>query len=57
VPEVLTIFRHCKADVWAEQLKERYFAEALVHLEDIAVLSKRKELLKELAAFLIERQH
>jgi geranylgeranyl diphosphate synthase type II len=57
VADVLTIFHDCKVDTWAEQLKERYLGEALKHLEDIAVVSKRKEPLKELAAFLIQRQH
>ena len=57
VDEVLTIFKDCKVDAWAEELKEKYLAEALKHLDDIAVLSKRKEPLKELATFLIQRQH
>lgn len=57
VDEVLTIFRDSKVDEWAEELKEKYLAEALKHLDDIAVLSKRKEPLKELASFLIQRQH
>ena len=57
VDEVLTIFRDCKVDAWAEELKEKYLAESLKHLDDIAVLSVRKEPLKELAGFLIQRQH
>lgn len=57
VDDVLHIFRDCKVDVWAERLKETYLAEALKHLDDVAVLSKRKEPLKELATFLIQRQH
>jgi geranylgeranyl diphosphate synthase type II len=57
VDEVLTIFRDCKVDAWAEQLKEHYLNESLKHLDDIAVLSKRKTPLKELASFLIQRQH
>lgn len=57
VDEVLTIFRDCKVDAWAEQLKEKYLNESLKHLDDVAVLSKRKEPLKELASFLIQRQH
>ena len=57
VDEVLTIFRDCKVDAWAEQLKEKYLAEALKHLDDVAVLSSRKEPLKQLASFLIQRQH
>ena len=57
VEEVLTIFRDCKVDQWAERLKEEYLLQALKHLDDIAVLSKRKEPLKELATFLIQRQY
>jgi len=57
VDEVLTIFRDCKVDAWAEELKEKYLNESLKHLDDVAVLSKRKEPLKELANFLIQRQH
>jgi geranylgeranyl diphosphate synthase type II len=57
VENVLNIFRDCKVDVWAERLKESYLSEALKHLDDVAVISKRKEPLKELATFLIQRQH
>ncbi len=57
VDEVLTIFKDCKVDAWAAELKEKYLTEALKHLDDIAVLSKRKIQLKELAEFLIQRQH
>lgn len=57
VAEVLSIFHDSGVDAWADKLKEKYFAEALVHLDDVAVVSKRKEPLKELAAFLIQRQH
>lgn len=57
VEKVLTIFKNCGVDIWAKQLKEKYFDTALNHLEDIAVVSKRKEPLKELALFLIDRNH
>ncbi|GAA4733977.1 polyprenyl synthetase family protein [Flavisolibacter ginsenosidimutans] len=57
VEKVLAIFKDCGVDDWAEQLKEQYLAEALKHLDDVAVLSIRKEPLKELASFLIQRQH
>ncbi|MBB1287248.1 polyprenyl synthetase family protein [Flavisolibacter sp. BT320] len=57
VENVLNIYRDCKVDVWAERLKESYLSEALKHLDDVAVISKRKEPLKELATFLIQRQH
>ena len=57
VEKVLQIFRDCKVDEWAQQLKNKYLDEALAHLEDIAVLSKRKEPLKDLAYFLVQRDH
>jgi geranylgeranyl diphosphate synthase, type II len=55
VEKVLRLFKDCKADEWALQLQDKYLTEALAHLEDIAVLSKRKEPLKELALFLVKR--
>jgi geranylgeranyl diphosphate synthase, type II len=57
IEKVLQIFRDCKVDEWALQLKDRFLDEAFVHLEDIAVLSKRKQPLKELAHFLVKREH
>ena len=57
VKEILNIFRACGVDAWAQQLKEKYIQEAFEHLEDIAVLSKRKEPLKQLALFLTQREH
>lgn len=57
VEKVLQLFRDCKADEWALQLKNKYLDEALAHLEDVAVLSKRKEPLMELAQFLVKREH
>lgn len=57
VKDVLSIFRESKVDEWANELKEKFFSEALTHLEDIAVLSKRKEPLKQLALFLTHRQN
>ncbi len=57
VDRVLQIFHDCKVDEWALQLKNKYLDEAFGHLEDIAVLSKRKEPLKELAQFLVKREH
>jgi geranylgeranyl diphosphate synthase type II len=44
-------------DEWAEELKEQYYQEAMKHLEAVAVMSKRKQPLKELAEFLIQRDH
>ncbi|TMI84064.1 MAG: polyprenyl synthetase family protein [Bacteroidetes bacterium] len=55
--KVLQLFHDCKVNEWALQLKNKYLDEALIHLEDVAVLSIRKEPLKELAHFLIQREH
>ena len=57
VEQVLQIFRQCKVDEWARELKEKYLQGALAHLEDIAVTTIRKEPLKQLALFLTQREH
>jgi geranylgeranyl diphosphate synthase, type II len=56
VEKVLQIFRDCKADEWATELKEKYYNIALKHLDDVAVLSDRKGLLRQLAADLMMRE-
>lgn len=55
VQKVLNIYKACGVDAWANTLKEQYLQIALKHLEDIAVVSSRKQSLKELANFLIQR--
>lgn len=57
VAEVLQVFHDCRVDEWAEKEKERFSRIAYEHLEAIAVLSTRKAPLKELADFLLTRQH
>jgi len=57
VEKIVSLYKNCKADEWALQLKNKYLDEALAHLEDIAVLSKRKEPLRELALFLVQRDY
>jgi geranylgeranyl diphosphate synthase type II len=57
VENTIRIFKDCKVDEWALELKNKFLDEAHVHLEDIAVLSRRKEPLKELAGFLVKREH
>jgi geranylgeranyl diphosphate synthase, type II len=57
VEKVLQLFHDCKVDDWALQLKNRFLDEALNHLEDVAVLSIRKQSLKELAQFLVQREY
>lgn len=55
VDQVLDIFRACKVDAWAEDLKQKYMLEALAHLEAIAVVSARKKPLIDLANYLMNR--
>lgn len=55
VQKVLNIYKACGVDAWANTLKEQYLQIALKHLDDIAVVSSRKQSLKELANFLIQR--
>ena len=55
VQGVLSVYRDCKVDEWARELKLRFMQEALHHLEDVAVLSQRKEPLKQLAEYLLQR--
>jgi geranylgeranyl diphosphate synthase type II len=55
VQKVVDLLHQCGADEWALQLKNKFLTEAIAHLEDVAVVSKRKEPLKQLAEFLIKR--
>jgi geranylgeranyl diphosphate synthase type II len=55
VERVLAIFRECGIEEWARSLKDQYLNEAFGHLEDIAVWSIRKEPLRRLAQYLIQR--
>jgi geranylgeranyl diphosphate synthase type II len=55
VEKVLTIFRQCEVDTWAEALKAKYLKQAFEHLETIAVTSDRKKPLIELANYLMNR--
>lgn len=57
VEQVLSIFKSAGVDAWAMQLKNQYIEKAMQHLEDIAVLSKRKEPLQQLAQFLVQREY
>jgi geranylgeranyl diphosphate synthase type II len=57
IQATLKVYRQCGVEEWATKLKEKYIQEAFIHLDDIAVLSKRKDALRELALNLIERQY
>ncbi len=56
VEKMLTIYKDCKVDEWAKELKEKYYKTALKNLEDVAVLDIRKKPLYELATYLMERE-
>lgn len=55
VEKVLSIYKACGVDRWANELKEQYLQKALLHLEEIAVSKDRKTTLVELAHYLIKR--
>lgn len=57
IERVLQFFHDYKVDDWALQLKNRFLDEAFTHLEDVAVVSVRKQPLKDLAQFLIQRDY
>ena len=57
VEKVLKIFKDCEVDKWAQDLKNKYITTAFERLEDIAVLNVRKEPLKRLAEFLVQRDY
>lgn len=57
VGKVLALFRECGVDTWATGLKDKYINKAEYHLEEVAVSSVRKESLRNLVRFLIQRDH
>jgi geranylgeranyl diphosphate synthase type II len=57
VAGMLDIFKACGVDVWARELKAHYHDAACRNLEDIALLSKRKEPLRALVEFLLQREY
>lgn len=56
VEQVLDIYKRCGADQWALSLKQQLLEKALFNLEQVAVVSARKAPLRELAAYLIQRE-
>jgi geranylgeranyl diphosphate synthase, type II len=57
VEQVLAIYKSVGVDAWANELKNEYIDKAMYHLEEIAVLNKRKEPLKKLTQFLVQRDY
>jgi geranylgeranyl diphosphate synthase, type II len=56
IPNIIGIYKSCKVDEWAKELKQKYMSKALEHLEEIAVLSARKKPLETLAHYLLDRE-
>lgn len=57
VERVLSLFREGGVDKWAFDLKEKYIASAFQHLDNITVVSGRKDSLIQLAHFLVQREY
>lgn len=53
----LGLYHDCGADAWVRELKEQYRQAAHQSLEDIAVLSRRKEPLRKLTDQLLQREY
>ena len=56
VNKVLQIYADCGVEHWAASLKEKYYHQAMHHLEETAVISKRKAELEKLAQYLLQRE-
>jgi geranylgeranyl diphosphate synthase type II len=54
---MLELFHACGADAWVRELKEQYRQAANQSLEDIAVLNSRKEPLRHLTDYLLQREY
>lgn len=57
VARVLQLYKDCKIDDWAIHLKEKFLNNALQNFDDMAVVSKRKQPLKDIAQLLVMREH
>ncbi len=57
VAQMLQLFRDTKADVACRAAVQHYSDLAFESLEDVAVLNKRKEPLRELANYLLQREN
>jgi geranylgeranyl diphosphate synthase type II len=55
VARMLGLFRACGVDRAAGSVRQRYFDQALASLEGVGVPEERKKPLKELAAYLLQR--
>jgi geranylgeranyl diphosphate synthase type II len=56
IEPILSIYKSCHVNEWAKELKEKYLAIAMNHLEEVAVISVRKRPLIALANYLMDRE-
>ena len=56
VTKMLSIYRECKVDEWADTMKQEYFQLAMQHLDKVEVSNERKIELKKLAHYLLQRE-
>ncbi len=56
ISRVIGIYKSCRLDEWAKDLKQTYMSKALDHLEEVAVLSSRKKPLEALSHYLLDRE-
>jgi geranylgeranyl diphosphate synthase type II len=54
---MLELYHTCGVDAWVRELKEQYRRAAYECLDDIAVLSNRKDPLRQLTDFLLQREY
>jgi geranylgeranyl diphosphate synthase type II len=55
VKKVLSVYKACGVDAWAQSLKESYYQQAMKSLEAVAVPNARKKELERLAQYLLSR--
>ena len=57
VARVLKLYNDCKIGEWAKAQKDLFLNQALGYFDEMAVVSKRKQPLKELAQLLVRRDY
>jgi geranylgeranyl diphosphate synthase type II len=57
VAGMISMYKSCGVDKEAKKQMDDYLQKSMKHLDDIAVLSNRKEPLRQLARFLIQRDY
>lgn len=56
IEPMLRLYEACGVGAWAKEMKKQYYEVAMQHLEDVAVVSTRKEPLMHLAHYLLDRE-